>query len=206
MDERNADAYAERAYAWVQLEDYDNALADANEAIRLNPNGEIAYCQRGRVWLVKEDYDRAVADFNQAIRLYPTDSGYYYNRGLAWEGKRSYDRAITDFGEAIRLNPNDVDVYSELAWIQATCPDAQYRDGQKAFENASRAYQLDGGKHWRSLNALAAAYAENGDFAAARNWQAKAIELAPNGTFKIKDKCRYRLEFYNKGEPFRTTK
>ena len=55
----------------------------------------------------------------------------------------------------------------------ATCPDDKYRDGKKAVENASKAYQLDDGKHWHCLGTLAAAYAESGDFEKAKEWEAK---------------------------------
>ena len=95
---------------------------------------------------------------------------------------RGNTRAITtrpslDFNEAIRLNPDDVATLDNLAWLHATCPEAKYRDGKKAVENASKAYQLDGGKHWGYCDTLAAAYAESGDFDKAKEWASKAIDI-----------------------------
>jgi len=50
---------------------YDKAIADHNQAIRLSPNDAVFYAGRGVVYNEKKDYDKAIADFNQAIRLSP---------------------------------------------------------------------------------------------------------------------------------------
>ena len=64
------------------------------------------------------------------------------------EKKGEYDKAIADYNQAMAIDPNDAHAYNDLAWLHATCPDEKYRDGKKAVENASKAYQLDGGKKW----------------------------------------------------------
>jgi Flp pilus assembly protein TadD len=86
-----------------------------------------------------------------------------------------------------------------LAAIYATCPNAKYRDGKKAVENASKAQQLSGGSEYTTLGTLAAAYAESGDFAKAREFQEKAINLAPE---KSNQEMRSRLELYKQRKPY----
>ncbi len=51
------------------------------------------------------------------------------------------------------------------------------------------------------MDTLAAAYAESGDFEQAKRWQAKAIEVAPDG--KDKQEMRGRLELYKQGKTYR---
>ena len=58
-----------RAFANEGKGDHDRAIADYDEAIRLEPNNASAYAARGRVFEKKGDPRRALADFNKALTL-----------------------------------------------------------------------------------------------------------------------------------------
>ena len=60
--------------------EHDKAIADFNDAIRLDPKNAWAYSNRGRSWLSKRDFDKALTDFNAAIQLDPKASYplYFY--------------------------------------------------------------------------------------------------------------------------------
>ena len=64
--------------------DYDRAIKDSDEAIRLEPNSSGAFYNRGLAWGQKTDYDRAIKDFSEAIRIDPNNADAFHNRGLAW--------------------------------------------------------------------------------------------------------------------------
>ncbi len=106
-----ATAYNKRGNAWGKKKDYDRAIADYNEAIRLNPQLALAFNSRGNAWAEKKEYDHAIADYNEAIRLNPQYSHAFSNRGNAWSYKKDYDRAIADYNEAIRLDPKYADAF-----------------------------------------------------------------------------------------------
>ena len=97
-----ATAYNNRGWSYSDKGDHDRAIADFDEAIRLDPKLAIAFVNRGWSYERKGDYDRAIADYDEAIRLDPNYSLAHNNRGWARNLKGEYDQAIVDFGEAIR--------------------------------------------------------------------------------------------------------
>ncbi len=52
--------------------DYSNAIADFNEAIRLEPTAAVCYFRRAEVLERQGKFEQAVADYNEAIRLNPS--------------------------------------------------------------------------------------------------------------------------------------
>src|SRR6516165_1397499 len=62
-------AYYNRGLAYQEKGDNDRAIADYDQAIRLDPKYAFAYNGRGNAYKAKGDNDRAIADYDQAIRL-----------------------------------------------------------------------------------------------------------------------------------------
>ena len=194
--------YLKRGQIWKHKKEYDIAIADYNEAIRLDPQSALAFNNRGYAWHNKKEYDKAIADYNEAIRLDPQSALAFNNRGYAWHNKKEYDKAIADYNEAIRLDPQSAEAYNSKAWLMATCPEAKYRDGKRAVESATRACELSDGKEPNYFGTLAAAYAESGDFDKAVESQTKAIELLKDE--KDKEDFQSRLDLYKARKPYRT--
>jgi tetratricopeptide (TPR) repeat protein len=96
-------AFNNRCWAYNDKGESDRALADCNEAIRLDPKYAAADNNRGNAYRAKGDLDRAIADYNEAIRLDPKFALAYNNRGNAYWDKGDLDRAIADYN-AIRLD------------------------------------------------------------------------------------------------------
>lgn len=181
--------------------EYDEAIKELTKIIRLDPTFVPAYQGRAMAWRKKGDLDRAIADYTEAIRLNPKYTLAYNNRGNVWLSKGEYDKANADFNKAIRLNPKLASAYNNRAWIMATCPSADYRNGAKAIEDATTACELGGWKTASLLATLAAAYAEAGTFDKAVEYQETAIVLETDeGMAKV---FRSRLNLYESGEPYR---
>ncbi len=190
-----------RGNEWLRRADYDRAIADYSEAIRLDPKHAHAFNGRGSVWSVKQDYDQALADYSEAIRLDPTSAHAFGGRGNVWSGKKKHDRALSDYAEAIRLDPNDAYSFDARAWLLATCPDATYRDAKLAIVSATTACELREWKDAYSLGTLAAAHAEAGDFEAAVEWQTKANALHTDA--EDKQKGEEKLKLFREKKPYR---
>jgi tetratricopeptide (TPR) repeat protein len=93
----------QRGTAYYAKGDYDRAIADLDEALRLEPKYAAAFNQRGYAYAAKGNQDHAIADYKEAIRLQPKFVVALTARGTANYAKGDYDRAIDDYSEAIRL-------------------------------------------------------------------------------------------------------
>ena len=111
-----AAAYCFRGHGLTEKRQYDAALADLNESIRLDPFSACALTNRGRVYAFKRDLDRAIADYDEAISINPAFALAYNNRGDAWVNKGDLDRAIADFSAAIEHNPSLATAYGNRGY------------------------------------------------------------------------------------------
>ena len=99
-------AFDTRGNVHLGKSDYDGAIADFDQAIKLDPEFAGFFNDRGSAYTKKGQFDRAIADFDQALKLRSSFYFSLYGRGLAYQGKGEIDRAIGDYDEAIGLYPN----------------------------------------------------------------------------------------------------
>jgi tetratricopeptide (TPR) repeat protein len=103
--------YFLRGRAYQQKGEYDQAIADFDQAITLKPDDAGTYSSRGDAYRKKGEYDRAIADYDQALALEPDYAEAYYGRGLTYSLNGEYDRAIKDFDQALALKPGYAEAY-----------------------------------------------------------------------------------------------
>ncbi len=83
----NVAALIERGTKYNLNSDYDRAIADFNEAIRLDPNSAAAFYGRAAVYYNMGDYDRAIQDYDQVLRIDPRYNMAPMFRALTYEKK-----------------------------------------------------------------------------------------------------------------------
>ena len=113
-----AEAFELRGAAYRNQGEFNLAIADYNQAIKLNPKFAQAYHNRGVAYDHKGDFDRAIQDFDQAIKLKPSALAHF-NRGNAYLGKNQYDQAVDDYNQAIRLKPDFAAAFDNRCWARA---------------------------------------------------------------------------------------
>jgi lipoprotein NlpI len=106
--ENVAFAYKARGNAYLFKGQYDLAIQDYSQVIRLKPDLADAYSNRGVAYLVKDQYDLAIQDFDEAIRLEPDRADTYINRcWMRAQANRDLDSALADCNTSLRLQPGD---------------------------------------------------------------------------------------------------
>jgi tetratricopeptide (TPR) repeat protein len=106
--EKLATAFDNRGVAYRLKGEYDHALQDYEQAIKLNPGNANAYNNRGIIYRIKGEYARAIADYDEAIWLKNGDfPAAYYNRALANADKGEYEKSLRDFDVVMRFNPRN---------------------------------------------------------------------------------------------------
>jgi tetratricopeptide (TPR) repeat protein len=158
------EALTNRAFLLRISGDYDQAIADLTEALRLSPRNAMAYHYRGLSWNSKGDHDRAIADYTEAIRINANYAQAYVNRGAARSGKGDYDGAIADHSEAIRLNPPYTGAYvaRAYAWTHKGDKDkaiADYGEAIRIDPKYEAAY-MGRGEMWRASGDYARSMAD----------------------------------------------
>jgi tetratricopeptide (TPR) repeat protein len=200
LDPNNVLALHCRGLLYDRRKDHARAIADFTRAIQLAPNDASLYTNRARAYLSNGELDKAAEDCDRAVRLDSNQATAYACQGEVYRQQHKYDEAADAWARAIALDPKDGWAYDKLAWLQATCPEAEQRDGAKAVEYATRACELSGWKDAERLATLAAAHAECGRFAEARRWQAKALALADE---RQQEFYRHLAGLYGRGQPYR---
>ena len=108
-------AHSQDGEALSKNGDYDEAIQEFNEAIRLNPGFAPAHYGRGEIYFQRGDYQQAIRDFTRTIGLAPDYTFAYYSRGVANERTGETEEAILDFTHTVRLKPSYAPAYNDRA-------------------------------------------------------------------------------------------
>ncbi|MGH2415638.1 MAG: tetratricopeptide repeat protein, partial [Microcystaceae cyanobacterium] len=101
----------QRVIEKFEKNDFQGALSDLNEILRLAPNDAEAYGRRGLIYYYLGDYSEALENYNKALEINPNYFKAYLNRGILYVEQKNYQAALADLNQYIRLVPNDDFVY-----------------------------------------------------------------------------------------------
>jgi tetratricopeptide (TPR) repeat protein len=113
MDKKYSDelsaVYQRRGYADVSEQNYQDAIDEYGEALKLTPQDVRIYEQRAAVEMKINDYDKALADYSEIIKLKPNEVRYYNYRAYIYELKNDSTNSMTDTEKVLKLDPNNQD-------------------------------------------------------------------------------------------------
>ncbi len=174
------------------------------EAVRLRPRLPAAYSNLGFALSMQGKTDEAIAQYHTALELDPSvaRTRTLLASALLAAGKR--DEAIAEYKTALQADPEWLTALNDLAWLLATDPADQRRDGTLAVTLGQRLCEKTKFREPQFIGTLAAAYAEAGQFSNAVATAHKAADLAETAGLKeLAARNRQLLELYRSGKPCR---
>src|SRR5262249_47307663 len=147
----------------------------------------------------------AIFHFQKALAIQPDYIGASNDLGVLLASKGEIKEAIEAWRQTLSFDPDNADAANNIAWVRASAADVDLRDGKEALELAERATR-NGGENPVVLRTLAAAQAENGQFADAVETCRRGEELAQKlGDRAMAESLRECAELFKRGEPLHGT-
>src|SRR5262249_554236 len=103
-DSISAKEYYERGKTAMSKKEYEKAIDNFSNAIRIDTQFSQAFVARGNALLEKKEMDAAKRDYDEAIRVDSKNEYALSCRGYFLASSKEYQKAIIDYDECIRLN------------------------------------------------------------------------------------------------------
>ncbi len=193
------------ANALIAKDDFDGAIARYKACLAAIPDQEEAQYNLASALLRKGRTDEAIVEYQKVLQVHPESADAHANLGSAWLAKGRVRDAMAEYTNALQISPENLAALSNLAWLLATSPDPFLRNGSEAVRLAERADSASSrsDKHPTVLRILAAAYAEAGQFAEAKETAHQALEAANiQGNTALAEALQGELALYDLGLPY----
>jgi tetratricopeptide (TPR) repeat protein len=172
----------------------------------LSPLDYRVHYSLARVLAKQGQWQEAIKEYDDAAAMgaNPDDYIAHLNLADALSHLGRTQEAVAQLDEALRIEPDSTEAMNNLAWMLATSPDTNVRDGKRAVELAERACKLTQYKKTIMMGTLAAAYAEAGRFddAVATSQTACALATVAGETDLLK-KNQELLNLYQNHQTYR---
>ncbi len=201
---RDSETLTDLGLVLAKLGRIDEAILRFREALGIEPVLARTHRSYARALRVKGESDEAIRHFRLALEMDPQVAKAWYSLGFLLEERGDHAEVVKCWRAGLALSPSDSHMVNNLAWLLATCPDDQVRDGAEAVRLGEMALRATEGGNPAALNTLAAAYAEQGRLDDAVASARRAIELADQaGAHVLAERIRGRLRMYEQQQPIR---
>ena len=173
----------------------DEALAEANRALELDPVSPIINLHLGWHYLYAKQYDRALDQLAKTLELDPNYALAHWYRGLAYEQKKMYAEALSEMSRAKDLLPGNLAVQSDIGHVYAVSGDRAAAEkvvtelNREAAERYVNQYELALiyvalGQKDQAFQALDRAFREHSDQLIYLNVDSRLDPIRPDSRFK----------------------
>lgn len=114
LDKKHINAYRYKMESHIALEQYDKALIEANELVKLEENGQ-NYAKRGFIQDKLSNYNQAETDYKKSLQKNPNVLETHVALADVLYKSKKYDESLTNCNKALSLN----DKSKEALWIRS---------------------------------------------------------------------------------------
>ncbi len=202
-----------RSLIAAQQKHMDEAIDDLMQLVKLAPDNAEFLLQLAGYYQMDDRPKKAIQVADEILKSNKEEWKIFHSRALRTRGDArlaigEHTDAIKDFEEALKLVDSEDSsersgLLNNLAWVLATSPVDEIRNGQRAVTLGKEACELTEFKQAHILSTLAAAYAEIGDFEEAKKWAEKAVEQGREDKSEQLGQLEEELESYKQSKPWR---
>jgi len=165
-----------RALAYLQLDRFEDAVADIELALARTPDDPFALMLAGSAYMELERPEAAVAAFDNALRVDPDYMMAWVGRSAAFIGMDMHEASVSDAREAVAIDPRDATALNALCWALVKAGRAS--EGLDICDAAVEADPESGA----IVHSRAAALEQVGRVDEARELYRRAYELDPGNS------------------------
>ena len=190
-------------WALIEMGDYGAAEPEFASVLQIDPRNAKAIDGLGYVLAMQGRLEEARGRFHEAMQLDPQGAYPHLHYAMSLSAQRQAPEAVEEYRKALALDDKLLLACNNLAWLLATHPDPQIRNGPEAVELGERACRLTNNEQPFYLGTLAAAYAEAGRYPDATATAEKARDLAGKaGMEAVAKRNGELLELYRAGRAY----
>lgn len=126
------DVFGSRAVIYLKRGQINEALADLDQAIKLDPNFFDAYMNRGTAYGLLGRAKEALMDFDQALKLNSNSADAHVNRAIMLISLARPKDALLDADDAVSITPENIKAH--LLRAQVFLALGRVQDGLREYE------------------------------------------------------------------------
>ncbi len=189
-----------RSMVAAAADDFVTAAKHMKQLIEKDPENLAWRLQLAAFYVNDQRPRKAIKAYSEILEADPDNLIALRHRGDALLSIGEHAKAVKDYEEALSVDPKHSGALNNLAWVLATSPKDEVRDGKRSVKLGLQACEVTEYKEAHILSTLAAGYAESGDFETALKWSGKAVDL---GGEEVKEQLQQELSGYKQGKPWR---
>jgi tetratricopeptide (TPR) repeat protein len=200
---RNAEIRLSGGMDLLHAGSFPEAQRELELALRINPQLAQAWYYLGTVQMIEGQATQAYDSLSHAVDI-KREPVYFYALAQVLRQLNRVQDANQLFERARKTDAGWIKIANDLAWTMSTSSDDSTRNGRYALWLATQICQTVDEKNAESLETLAAAQAEVGDFAAAKatltDW---LVRFGPQASSQRRSVIERELKGYDRLEPWR---